>query len=212
VPPKRVPSLPGAPGSARVVPDLARAARAIDEFLDAIGAPVGDPELVGTGRRVAEAFAHDLLSGYGDDPARILADATSSRSPGLVVVTDLAAATICPHHLLPAMGRVHVGYFPGDRVVGLGAIGRLVDCFTRRLALQEDIGQSVADALITHLGARASGVAIDFAQACVSVRGERRHDARAYTVAFAGAARENASLRAELLHAMPPASARGVTR
>ncbi len=206
---ERPPSLPRTVGGDRIVPDVARAARAIDEFLAAIGAPLDDPELAGTGRRVAEAFAGDLLSGYGDDPARILAEATGSRSPGLVVVTDLAAATICPHHLLPAMGRVHVGYFPGDRVVGLGAIGRLVDCFTRRLALQEDIGEQIADALIVHLGARASGVAIDFVQACVSVRGERRHDARAYTVAFAGAARDDASLRAELLHAMPPSGARG---
>ena len=211
MPPRRVPSLPGAPGTPRGIPDLARAERAIDDFLVAIGAPVGDPELVGTGRRVAEAFARDLLSGYSDDPARILADATHSRSPGLVVVTDLAAATICPHHLLPAMGRVHVGYFPGERVVGLGAIGRLVDCFTRRLSLQEDIGQSIADALVTHLGARASGVAIDFVQACVSIRGERRHDARAYTMAFSGAAREDTSLRAEFLHAFPCAGARGVT-
>ncbi len=201
-----------AAGASRAVPDLTRAARAIDEFLSAIGAPTGDPELAGTGRRVAEAFALDLLSGYGEDPVRILAEGTGSHSAGLVVVTDLAAATICPHHLLPAMGNVHVGYFPGERVVGLGALGRLVDCYARRLALQEDIGQQIADALVAHLGARAAGVAIDFEQACVSARGERRHGARAYTVAFAGAAQDGAPLRAELLHALPPATSRGGAR
>jgi len=193
---------------ARAPIDLPRAARAIEDFLRAIGAPLGrDPELAETGRRVAEAFALDLLSGYAADPAEILAEATSSSARGLVVVTDLAAATICPHHLLPAMGRVHVGYLPGEHVVGLGAIGRLVDCFSRRLALQEDIGQQIADALVTHLGARAAGVGIDFVQACVAARGERRHDARAYTLAFAGSYVDDVALRAELVHAFPAAGA-----
>jgi GTP cyclohydrolase IA len=206
------------PRAARVTPtsrdrtevDLPRAARAIDEFLEAIGASVArDPELAGTGRRVAEAFALDLLSGYADDPAAILKETTASASRGLVVVTDLAAATICPHHLLPAMGTVHVGYLPGDRVVGLGAIGRLVDCFSRRLALQEDIGQQIADALVTHLGARAAGVGIDFVQACVVARGERRHGSHAYTLAFAGAYVDDVALRAELVHLFPVAGAAG---
>lgn len=186
--------------------DLPRAARAIDDFLEAIGAPVGsDPELSGTGRRVAEAYALDLLCGYGADPAAILAEATSSDSPGLVVVTNVAASTVCPHHLLPAMGRVHVGYLPGERVVGLGAIGRLVDCFSRRLSLQEDIGQRIADALVTHLGARAAGVGIDFVQTCVTTRGERRHGARAYTLAFAGLYVDDVAARAELVHLFPAA-------
>jgi GTP cyclohydrolase I len=188
--------------------DLPRAARAIDDFLRAIGAPVDhDPELAGTGRRVADAFALDLLSGYRDDPSKILAEATASRSRGLVVVTDLAASTLCPHHLLPAMGRVHVGYLPGERVVGLGALGRLVDCFSRRLSLQEDIGQQIADALVRELGARAAGVAIDFVQACVAARGERRQGAHAYTLAFAGSYLDDVALRGELVHMFPPAGA-----
>jgi GTP cyclohydrolase I len=188
--------------------DLPRAARAIDDFLRAIGAPVDrDPELTGTGRRVAEAFALDLLSGYRDEPSKILAEATSSRSRGLVVVTDLAASTLCPHHLLPAMGRVHVGYLPGERVVGLGALGRLVDCFSRRLSLQEDIGQQIADALVNELGARAAGVAIDFVQACVTARGERRQGAHAYTLAFAGSYVDDVALRGELVHMFPAAGA-----
>jgi GTP cyclohydrolase I len=191
--------------SARVV-DLDAAARAIERFLVAVGAPVGsDPELVGTGRRVAEAFALDLLSGYRDDPAAILREATASPTRGLVVVTGLSAATICPHHLLPAMGVVHVGYLPGARVVGLGALGRLVDCFSRRLTLQEDLGQSVADALVEHLGAVGAGCVVDMVPACVVARGERRHGARAYTVAVAGAMATDPRLRAELLAAVPRA-------
>lgn len=180
--------------------DLPRAARAIEEFLAAIGAPVEDPELRGTGARVAEAYANDLLAGYDLDPAAILAEATGSSAPGLVVVASIATTTLCPHHLLPATGLTHVGYWPTDRVVGLGAIARVVDCFSRRLALQEDIGRNVAEALVTHLGARGAGAIVDLAPLCMTARGDRRHGARAVTIAFAGEV--DASMRAELTSAV----------
>lgn len=182
--------------------DLARAARAIEDFLAAVGAPEGDPELKGTGARVAEAFANDLLSGYDLDPAAILSDRASSHAPGLVLVTSVATTTMCPHHLLPASGVTHVGYWPSEGVVGLGAIARLVDCYSRRFALQEDLGQQIADALVTHLGARAAGAVVDLSPACMTARGDRRHGSRAITTAFAGDAASDASLRAELLSAI----------
>lgn len=186
--------------------DLAGAAQAIERFLVAVGAPEGDPELAGTGARVAEAFANDLLSGYDLDPKEILADRASSHAPGLVLVTHVATTTMCPHHLLPATGVTHVGYWPGDGVVGLGAVARLVDCYARRFALQEDLGQNVADALVTHLGARGAGVVVDLSPACMTARGDRRHGARAVTTAFAGAAQKDAAMRAELLTALSIAS------
>ena len=194
--------------------DLEGAARAIEAFLRAVGAPVGDdPELEGTGRRVAEAWADDLLSGYAADPAHILSDATASDAPGLVVVTDLAAATMCPHHLMPASGVVHVGYFPGERVVGFGALGRLVDALddaahavadalSRRLRLQEDLGRDIAEALVEHLGARGAGAVVDLAPTCMTARGDRRHAARATTLAFAGSMSHDPSLQQQLLSAI----------
>lgn len=190
----------GSPKERRV--DLPRAARAIEEFLLAIGAPQGDPELKGTGARVAEAFANDLLSGYELDAKTILSDRASSRAPGLVLITSVATTTVCPHHLLPATGVTHVGYWPADGIVGLGAIARLVDCYSRRLALQEDLGQQIADALVTHLGARGAGAAVDLSPACMTARGERRHGSRAVTTAFAGAATSDAAMRAELMSAI----------
>jgi GTP cyclohydrolase I len=191
---------PRTEGPARRAPDLARAARAIEQFLRAIGAPVDDdPELKDTPRRVAEAFAEDLLSGYDADPAAILADATASSAPGLVIVSGIATSTTCPHHLMPASGVVHVGYLPGDRVVGLGAIGRLVDCFARRLMLQEDLGQHVVEALVDHLGARGAGAVVDLAPTCMTARGDRRHGARALTFAYGGVMAEEPSLQQQLL-------------
>lgn len=169
--------------------DVQAAARAIEAFLTALGhPPASDPELVGTGRRVAEAYAQELLAGYAQDPAVILADATASEAPGIVVVTDVGVTTTCPHHLLPASGVAHVGYLPGERVVGLGALARLVHCFARRLILQEDLGARVAEALVTHLGARAAACALDLSPTCMTARGEREHAARAVSVAYAGEA------------------------
>ncbi|MEM9195465.1 MAG: GTP cyclohydrolase I [Myxococcota bacterium] len=174
--------------------DLAAAADAIDVFLRSVGAPMDDPELRGTGARVALAFAEDLLSGYEMDPREILADFTASDSRGPVILRDIAATTICPHHLMPATGVVHVGYLPGSRVVGFGSLAKLVDCFSRRLALQEDIGQHVVGALVNTLGARAACCVADLDPTCVTARGGRRHGARAVTVATAGDAADVAQL------------------
>jgi GTP cyclohydrolase IA len=184
----------------RPSPDRPAAQRAIEAFLRAVGAPLGtDPELDGTGARVTDAFVDDFLSGYAMDPARVLADGTASSSPAMVLLVDLGATTMCPHHLLPASGVVHVGYWPNERVAGFGAVAALVDGYTRRLALQEDIARNVAHALVEHLGARAAGCVVDLTPTCATARGERRHGMRAITSSFAGAAEHDAGLRAELL-------------
>lgn len=181
-------------------PDLDAARRAIRAFLEAMGAPVGvDPELEGTPERVVDAWARDFLSGYAMDPARLLAEATQSSSPAVVVLRGIEATTMCPHHLLPASGLVHVGYWPGAKVAGFGSIAALVDGYTRRLALQEDIARNVAGALVEHLGARAAACMVDLVPTCATARGERRHGLRAVATAYAGAAERDASLRAEFL-------------
>ncbi|MGF1464645.1 MAG: GTP cyclohydrolase I [Sandaracinaceae bacterium] len=184
-------------------PDLSAAAAAIEAFLRAVGAPVDeDPELAGTGQRVAEAYVDDLLAGYRMDPAEILAESTASTAPGWVLLRSVATSTTCPHHLMPASGVAHLGYRPRERVVGLGALARLVDAFAHRLVLQEDLGQCIADALVAHLDAYGAGVVLDLAPTCMTARGERRHGARAVTTAFAGSAAVDPSERAEFLSAL----------
>ena len=105
-----------------------------------------------------------------------------------MIVRDVAASIVCPHHLLPATGVVHVGYVPGNRVVGLGALARLVDCFARRLTLQETLVQNVASALVGHLGARGAVCVADMSPSCLTARGERQAWARVVTVGTAGSA------------------------
>ncbi len=173
--------------------DRAAAAAAIEAFLTALGHPPdSDPELAETGARVAEAFGEDLLAGYRMDPAKILRETcgVDGESEGLVALCDIQTTIVCPHHLLPATGAVHVGYLPGDSLVGLGALGRLVQCHARRLALQEDVCRDIARSLVLHAGARAAACTADLAPACVRARGDRQAHARSVTMAYAGDADE----------------------
>jgi GTP cyclohydrolase I len=182
---------------------LPRAARAIDEFLDALGVDrASDPELTRTGERVAEAFANDLLGGYALDPTTILSERIPHQGSGMVVVTSLQSVIMCPHHLLPALGLVHVGYTPDREVVGLGALARLVQCFGQRLVLQETLAQQVADALVHTLGAHGAGCVTTFSPTCLTARGERKHGADVVTVATAGRFQQDPDARAEFLAAL----------
>ncbi len=180
--------------------DLTAAARAVEDFLRALGHPLdSDPQLTNTPQLVARAFHDDLLRGYRMRPAEILADTVAGSSSDFVVVRDLDITCMCPHHLLPASGVVHVGYVPNGRVVGLGALARLVECFSRRLILQETLCEQVAQALVTHLGARAAGCIAELEPACLRARGEEPAHARVLSMASAGAMRDDARLRDEFL-------------
>lgn len=167
--------------------DRPRAAAAVTELLRALGfAPEHDAELGKTAQLVADAYADELLVGYRLDPAQILAQSVGAASAELVAVRDIQVIVMCPHHLMPASGVVHVAYAPSDRVVGFGALARLVTCFTRRLTLQETAVQSIAGALVDHLGARGAACVAVLSPTCLTARHEACHAARATTVASAG--------------------------
>jgi GTP cyclohydrolase IA len=168
-------------------PDKLAAARAIDAFLRAIGRdPDSDPLLVGTAERVASAFLDDLVVGEGVDPASVLLPHITPGHTGVVALRDVAVATVCPHHLLPALGVGTVAFGPRDKLVGLGALAELLNACSRRLTFQETIGEEVAKALVQATGARWAACRLVMRHACISARGERQHRARAETVAFLG--------------------------
>ncbi len=167
--------------------DRQEAARAIEAFLRAIGRdPDREPELRGTGARVADAFLDELCAGYDVDVEQLLRDNALEGSTDLVVVRDLAVTTTCPHHLMPAKGHAAVAFAPKKHLVGIGALGRVVDAYARRLALQEAIGESVVRAI--HLALAPSWVAcrLSLSHACMTSRGERQHGAKVETLAVAG--------------------------
>lgn len=178
--------------------DLHAAARAVEAFLTALGHPPdSDPQLRNTGRLVARVFHEELLSGYAADPAAILRDGIAAKAGDLIVVKDLSITCMCPHHLLPATGVLHLGYLPSDRIVGFGALERLAHAMSRRLVLQEALCEEVAQALVDHLGARGAGCIAELQPACLTARGKRPTHAKVITAATSGVLRENADLRRE---------------
>lgn len=167
--------------------DKEAAAKAIDAFLRALGRdPDHDPEIAGTGARVADAFADDLLGGYHVDVDALLSRNVIAGVTDLVVVREIAVTTLCPHHLMPAVGTATVAYAPQDHLVGVGTIAALVEAFARRLALQESIGDRVVAALHKHLAPQWAGCRLVLSHACMTARGERKHGAKVETVALAG--------------------------
>lgn len=168
--------------------DRRRAARAIEDFLRALGHDVvGD--LAGTGERVADAWADDLIEGESIDAAAVLREGAIEAGPherGLVVARDLAVTTMCPHHLLPGHGTGVVAYLPGTRVAGVGTIARVLDALARRLTLQERIGGQVVELLVSELGARGALCKLALTHTCLIARGARKSGALIETVAVAG--------------------------
>ena len=170
--------------------DRRSASRAIVDFLRALGhEPTG--ELEGTGDRVADAWADELLWGESIDAAELLragsiaaADDEGSRS--VVVVRDLSVTTMCPHHLLPAHGVGLVAYMPGKRIVGIGVIAQVLDALARRLTLQETIGEAVSSLLVRELGARGALCKLSLTHMCLVARGERKTGAVVETLAASG--------------------------
>lgn len=171
--------------------DRAAAARAISDFLQALGFdPRHHSDLRETPARVTEAFADDLLAGHGVDIQRLIekgcCEAPAASKSGPVAVGSIAVATVCPHHLLPALGVAHVVYLPGRHLLGIGTITALVAAFARRLTLQEAIAENVVSALVEHAGARGAYCELELEHSCLRARGERQSRARVRTSARAG--------------------------
>lgn len=169
-------------------PDEGAAARAIEDFLRALGhEPTG--ELADTPRLVAAAWSGELLDGYDIDPAEVLRDGAvdlGSEHPGLVVLRNLTATTMCPHHLLPAHGSATVAYLPRRKVAGFGAIAMALRARTRRLTFQEQAGEEMAALLVEHLDARGAYCQLRLSHGCLVARGTREADAVVESVALAG--------------------------
>ena len=167
--------------------DREAAARAIDAFLRALGRdPEREPELLGTGARVAAAYADDLVTGYAVDVDALLSGNVFAGRSELVVVRDIPLTTTCPHHLMPATGMATVAFAPEEHLVGVGTIARVMEAFARRLALQEQIGERAVASIQKHLSPRWTACRIALSHACMTTRGERSHGALVETLSLAG--------------------------
>ena len=175
--------------------DHARAERAVADLLDALRDDRAAEGVRATPRRVASAYA-ELLEPV---PFRATTFPNEGGYDELVVVSDIAFSSLCEHHLLPFTGVAHVGYLPGDRIVGLSKLPRLVEHRSRRLQVQERLTTEIAEWLEAELAPKGVGVVLEATHMCMSLRGVRQPGAVTTTSALRGRLREDPRTRQEFL-------------
>ncbi len=186
-----------------MLPDPNALAQAIAALLRATGHdPATDADLAQTPARVAKLWADEFLAGYAMDPAKILGEPVVGEvDPEVVIVSGLRFHSMCPHHLVPFRGVAHVAYVPAGKLAGFGRLADLVECFTKRLTLQERATADIAHALWHGLSARGAGCVMEAEQLCLALPGERHDRARVVTSAFVGDMMERPDLKARLFAA-----------
>jgi GTP cyclohydrolase I len=168
---------------------------AVSDLLRALGADPGSDGLRETPRRVAEAYV-ELLT----PPAfRATTFPNDDGYDGLIVAQAIPFHSLCMHHLLPFRGVAHVGYLPGERIIGLSKLARVVERFARALQIQERMTVQIADWLEAELRPAGVGVRLEAEHMCMSLRGVQRPGARTVTSALRGAIRDDAETRQEFL-------------
>jgi GTP cyclohydrolase I len=172
---------------------------AVRMILEAIGEDPSREGLLDTPKRVSKAWEY-LTQGYEQDPKAILSKAIFSEECNhMVVVRDIEMYSMCEHHLLPFFGKCHIGYIAQNRVYGVSKLARLVDCFARRLQLQERLTQQIAASLMEPIGAEGVGVVIEARHLCMMMRGVSKQNSMMVTSAMLGSFREDGAVRNEFL-------------
>ena len=162
-----------------------------------------DPDregLLETPGRVVRAYK-ELFAGYGVDPREYLAR-TFEEVAGydeLVVLRDIRVVSFCEHHMLPFLGKAHIGYLPTDRVVGISKLARVVQGFARRLQIQEKLTAEIAQAIQEILKPRGVGVVIESEHSCMTMRGVNTPGSRLTTSSLLGVVRDDPRTRQEFL-------------
>jgi GTP cyclohydrolase IA len=158
------------------------------------------PGVLDTPTRAAKAMMF-LTKGYRQTLTEVVNGALfPATNREMIVVQDVELYSLCEHHLLPFIGKCHVGYIPNGKVLGLSKVARVVDMFARRLQIQEELTYQIAEALQEVTGAQDVGVIIEARHLCMMMRGVEKQNSRMKTSAMLGAFRENAATRGEFLN------------
>lgn len=172
----------------------------VREILRQIGEDPDRQGLQRTPERVRESL-HFLTSGYRESVAEVVNGATFEEpADEIVAVCNIEMYSLCEHHMLPFVGKAHVGYLPDGKVIGLSKIPRIVDVFARRLQVQERMTTQIAKALMEVLEPRGVGVLIEADHFCMRMRGVQKQSSYAITSCMLGRFRADARTRAEFLN------------
>lgn len=169
------------------------------EILLDIGEDLSRDGLLATPGRAARAMQF-LTQGYAEELDQVVNNAIfESTNDQMVVVQDIEVYSLCEHHMLPFLGRCHVGYLPTGKVIGLSKIARIVDMYARRLQIQEGLTQQIAEAVMQVTGARGVGVLMDCKHLCMMMRGVEKQNSSMKTSVMLGNFRSDEATRAEFL-------------
>lgn len=173
--------------------------QAYSAMIEAVGEDPDREGLLRTPNRAARALAF-LTQGYQQDLHDVVNRALfTSNLEEIVVVKDIELYSLCEHHLLPFIGKCHVGYLPNGKVLGLSKVARVVDMFARRLQIQEKLTEEIAQAILTVTGAAGVGVIIEAQHLCMSMRGVEKQHSMMKTSVLLGDFREKSPTRSEFL-------------
>ena len=159
--------------------------QAVKLFLEGIGEDTAREGLRDTPKRIAQ-MCEELFGGYQMDAAGHLSRVFHSETGDMVVEKDITFYSVCEHHLLPFFGKVHIGYIPDGRVVGLSKLARTVETYARRAQVQEQLTSQIADALMKYLSPRGVMVMVEAEHMCMSMRGIKKPGAKTAVYAVRG--------------------------
>ena len=179
--------------------DLDRIARGVHLILEGIGEDPDREGLRDTPQRVAEMYA-ELTSGMREDPSVHIVPLSGNKHDEMVIVKDIAIASLCEHHLAPFVGRCHIAYIPKNgRILGVSKLARLAETFARRLQLQERLTSQIANTLFEELQPLGVMVVIEAEHTCMTLRGVKKSGAKTVTSAVLGGFRKDSRTRAEAM-------------
>ena len=169
------------------------------KIISAIGEDLTREGLSKTPERAAKAMEY-LTGGYSMNLEKVVNGAIfTTRSEEMIIVKDIEIYSLCEHHLLPFFGKCHVGYIPNGKVIGLSKVARIVDMFSRRLQIQEELTRDVAEAVRDSIGALGVGVVIQAQHLCMMMRGVEKQNSKMLTSAMLGNFRRDERTRNEFI-------------
>ena len=170
------------------------------KIITSIGEDLNREGLIDTPKRAAKAFEF-LNNGYGKTLDQVLNGAIfKAETEDMVIVKDIELYSLCEHHLLPFIGKCHVGYLPNGKVIGLSKVARVIDMYARRLQIQEKLTKQIADAIEQATGAKGVAVVIEPKHLCMMMRGVEKQNSVMTTSVMTGIFREEISTRSEFLN------------
>lgn len=181
-------------------PNRAEAEAAVRTLIEWAGDDPDREGLTGTPERVVRSY-EEFFAGYGQDPVALLAKTFEETGDydEMIVLRDIRLESYCEHHIVPILGKVHIGYLPSGRVVGISKLARLVEVFAMRMQIQEALTAQIADTLQEVLQPRGVGVVIEAAHQCMTTRGIRKPGVSMVSSRMLGVFRDDAATRREFL-------------